>query len=94
MPYNRTRASEELAMNHLGLKNLEGVLPAISKLTQEQAMYYFLLGYTAKIPGTEVGITEPQATFSPCFGQAPLRLRQTVGTKNKTGQRDLLAGPR
>jgi phosphoenolpyruvate carboxykinase (ATP) len=51
-----------------------GVLPAISKLTPEQAMYYFLLGYTAKIAGTEAGITEPQATFSPCFG-APFMAR-------------------
>ncbi len=45
-----------------------GVLPPISKLTKEQAMYYFLLGYTAKIAGTEAGINEPQATFSACFG--------------------------
>ncbi len=51
-----------------------GVLPAISKLNPEQAMYYFLLGYTAKIPGTEVGISEPEATFSPCFG-APFMAR-------------------
>ncbi len=45
-----------------------GVLPPISKLTIEQAMYYFISGYTAKVAGTERGITEPQATFSPCFG--------------------------
>ena len=51
-----------------------GVLPAIAKLSPEQAMYYFLLGYTAKIAGTEAGITEPQATFSPCFG-APFMAR-------------------
>jgi phosphoenolpyruvate carboxykinase (ATP) len=45
-----------------------GVLPPISKLTPEQAMFYFLSGYTAKVAGTERGVTEPQATFSACFG--------------------------
>lgn len=45
-----------------------GVLPPISKLTSEQAMYYYLNGYTAKVAGTEAGVTEPQATFSTCFG--------------------------
>ena len=45
-----------------------GVLPPIAKLTREQAMYYFLSGYTAKLAGTERGVTEPQATFSACFG--------------------------
>jgi phosphoenolpyruvate carboxykinase (ATP) len=45
-----------------------GVLPPIAKLTPEQAMYYFLSGYTAKLAGTERGVTEPQATFSACFG--------------------------
>lgn len=51
-----------------------GVLPPVSKLTKEQAMFYFVLGYTAKLAGTEMGIKEPQATFSSCFG-APFMLR-------------------
>ena len=45
-----------------------GVLPPIAKLTRDQAMYYFLSGYTAKVAGTERGVKEPQATFSSCFG--------------------------
>ncbi len=45
-----------------------GVMPPISKLTPEQAMYHFISGYTAKVAGTEAGVTEPQATFSACFG--------------------------
>eukprot|EP00747_Dinoflagellata_sp_TGD_P143744 gnl/TRDRNA2_/TRDRNA2_176426_c0_seq8.p1 gnl/TRDRNA2_/TRDRNA2_176426_c0~~gnl/TRDRNA2_/TRDRNA2_176426_c0_seq8.p1 ORF type:complete len:632 (+),score=157.80 gnl/TRDRNA2_/TRDRNA2_176426_c0_seq8:58-1953(+) len=45
-----------------------GVLPVVSKLTKEQVMYHFISGYTAKVAGTEDGITEPQATFSACFG--------------------------
>ncbi|WP_047983642.1 phosphoenolpyruvate carboxykinase (ATP) [Ornithinibacillus californiensis] len=45
-----------------------GTLPPISKLTKEQAMYHFLSGYTSKLAGTERGVTEPQATFSACFG--------------------------
>lgn len=47
-----------------------GVIPPISKLTPEQAMYHFISGYTAKVAGTEVGVIEPQATFSACFGAA------------------------
>ncbi|KNE60605.1 phosphoenolpyruvate carboxykinase [ATP] [Allomyces macrogynus ATCC 38327] len=46
-----------------------GVLPPVAKLTQHQSMYHFISGYTAKIAGTEDGVTEPQATFSACFGQ-------------------------
>ena len=58
-----------------------GVLPPVSKLTKEQAMYYFLSGYTAKVAGTERGVTEPQATFSSCFGEAFLPLKPTVYAK-------------
>ena len=45
-----------------------GVLPPVSKLTAEQAMYQFISGYTAKVAGTEKGVNEPTATFSPCYG--------------------------
>lgn len=54
-----------------------GVLPPISKLTPGQAMYHFISGYTAKVAGTEVGVTEPQQTFSACFGAAFLPLHPT-----------------
>jgi phosphoenolpyruvate carboxykinase (ATP) len=52
-----------------------GVLPPIARLTPEQAMYYFLNGYTAKVAGTEAGVKEPQAVFSTCFGAPFLPLR-------------------
>lgn len=54
-----------------------GVLPPISKLTPGQAMYQFISGYTAKVAGTEAGVTEPQPTFSACFGAAFLPLHPT-----------------
>lgn len=55
-----------------------GVLPPIARLTREQAMYYFLSGYTSKLAGTESGVTEPQATFSACFGAPFLPLHPSV----------------
>ncbi|WP_432710778.1 phosphoenolpyruvate carboxykinase (ATP) [Pedobacter sp.] len=54
-----------------------GVLPPISKLTTGQAMFHFISGYTAKVAGTETGVSEPQVTFSACFGQAFLPLHPT-----------------
>lgn len=54
-----------------------GVLPPISKLTEAQAMYLFISGYTSKVAGTEAGVTEPQTTFSACFGAAFLPLHPT-----------------
>lgn len=58
-----------------------GVLPPVSRLTPEQAMYHFLSGYTAKVAGTERGVNEPMATFSACFGAAFLPLHPTVYAK-------------
>ena len=58
-----------------------GVLPPISKLTTEQAMYHFISGYTAKVAGTEKGVTEPKATFSTCFGAPFMALHPSVYAK-------------
>lgn len=58
-----------------------GVLPPISKLTTGQAMFHFISGYTAKVAGTETGVTEPQLTFSACFGKAFLPLHPTAYAK-------------
>jgi len=63
-----------------------GVLPPVSKLSKDQAMYQYLSGYTAKVAGTELGITEPTATFSTCFGAPflllhPIRYAEILGEK-------------
>lgn len=63
-----------------------GVLPPVAKLTREQAMYYFLSGYTAKVAGTEVGVTEPQVTFSACFGAPFLVWHPTVYARLLAGK--------
>ena len=68
-----------------------GVLPPISRLNEAQAMYHFISGYTAKVAGTEVGVTEPQTTFSACFGRAflplhPGRYAALLGQKMKEHQ--------
>ncbi|MBH0237763.1 phosphoenolpyruvate carboxykinase [Methylobrevis albus] len=66
-----------------------GVMPPIAKLTPAQAMYHFLSGYTAKVAGTEKGVTEPQATFSTCFGAPFMPRHPTVYGELL---RDLIAG--
>lgn len=68
-----------------------GVLPPISKLSPEQVMYYFISGYTAKVAGTEEGVTEPMATFSACFGAPflvwhPIVYAEMLAEKIKTHQ--------
>jgi phosphoenolpyruvate carboxykinase (ATP) len=63
-----------------------GVMPPVAKLTAEQAMYHFLSGYTAKVAGTERGVTEPQATFSACFG-APFMIRPPSVYAEMLGER-------
>jgi phosphoenolpyruvate carboxykinase (ATP) len=68
-----------------------GVLPPVSRLTPAQAMYHFLSGYTAKVAGTEVGVSEPQVTFSACFGAAflvlhPVRYAEMLAERMGTHQ--------
>jgi phosphoenolpyruvate carboxykinase (ATP) len=63
-----------------------GILPPIARLTRDQALFYFLSGFTAKLAGTEIGVTEPEPTFSTCFGapflpQAPTVYSQMLGEK-------------
>jgi phosphoenolpyruvate carboxykinase (ATP) len=63
-----------------------GILPPISKLTKAQAMYHYVSGYTAKVAGTEMGVTEPQSTFSACFGRVflplhPIAYAELLGKK-------------
>ena len=73
-----------------------GVIPPVSRLSPAQAMYHFISGYTAKVAGTEVGVTEPQATFSPCFGGPflvwhPTRYAELLAAKMKAAQGQRLA---
>jgi phosphoenolpyruvate carboxykinase (ATP) len=63
-----------------------GVLPPIARLTPEQAMYHFLSGYTARVAGTEKGVSEPQATFSACFGE-PFMVQQPIVYAQLLGER-------
>ncbi len=58
-----------------------GVMPPVAKLTKEQSIYHFLSGYTAKLAGTEKGVTEPKATFSTCFGAPFMALHPTIYAK-------------
>ncbi len=71
-----------------------GVLPPVSRLTPEQAMYHFISGYTAKVAGTEMGVNEPQATFSACFGAAflvwhPTKYAEQLAEKIKQHNSDV-----
>ena len=63
-----------------------GILPPIARLTRDQAMFFFLSGYTAKVAGTEIGVTEPQATFSTCFG-APFLPQEPAVYARMLGQK-------
>ena len=74
-----------------------GVLPPVSRLSPAQAMYHFISGYTAKVAGTEMGVTEPQATFSPCFGGPflvwhPMKYAELLAEKMRAAPGERLAG--
>src|SRR4029079_16498651 len=79
-----------------------GILPPVAKLTRDQALYWFLPGFTAKLAGTEIGVTEPQPTFSTCFGapflpQPPTVYAKLLGEKlqpHSAGGRAVNNGPR
>ena len=80
---NMTRTGKAGHPKHIIMLTCDafGVLPPVARLTPAQAMYHFLAGYTAKVAGTEAGIKEPQATFSPCFGAPFMALPPTVYAK-------------
>jgi len=80
---NMTRTGKAGHPKHIIMLTCDafGVLPPVAGLTPAQAMYHFLAGYTAKVAGTEAGIKEPQATFSPCFGAPFMALPPTVYAK-------------
>ena len=96
---NMTRTGKAGHPKHIIMLTCDafGVLPPMARLTPAQAMYHFISGYTAKIAGTESGITEPQATFSTCFGAPFMALPPTVyakllGEKLRQAQCGCLAG--
>ncbi len=80
---NMTRTGKAGHPKHILMLTCDafGVLPPLARLSPAQAMYHFLAGYTAKVAGTEAGLKEPQATFSPCFGAPFMALPPTVYAK-------------
>jgi len=80
------KAQIDARWQHTAAADAFGILPPISRLTRDQAMYHFISGYTARLAGTEVGLTEPQATFSTCFG-APFMPRHPSVYAEMLGER-------